>query len=593
MQYFYTVMSTYCKTFQIFCTPLFHLNFSTSTGMSSMPEHQQLQQLKKPATTFQKRSTPTNLAHVSNPAAIIQRAKINPKSLTHADVMQLQRTIGNRAVGRLLSSIGSSSTYQQATIQRQEIPEEEEPLQGKLERIPDQATCPSCWTTPILQKQEISEEEPLQAKRENNTGMPDNLKAGVESLSGIDMNDVKVHYNSSKPAEIAALAYTQGTDIHVAPGKERHLPHEAWHVVQQKQGRVQPTTQLKEGVPINDNTGLEFEADVMGVKAAQTKIPNKSTNGYPAVQRKDDLEKLKKVLQLKAGSSVAQMKLQIESEDAGYKDGVFASIQNLTSDNAVVSMHETEIIDDVRLGGEEAVAHVSTPQNEGGLGKPRSMMLVRRLIESPRVTRVTPTDLGPSAKPEIPDHPRYHRPPRTWRNLWGLLGPSENTLEQRRARDTLTSASTPGLGANANVSFNPEQQLTSLNLAQGADSVRSTEEVLPTHIGLAHELIHADRFSRGHAAFGDNGNGVIAPFREKAKFLTYYGRVKNTDLLKEDIYTVGLPPTPAGFNELYYPNLDEYHLGEPGTRYTDPNDPDAIIEQDIRDEHRVHRRATY
>ena len=121
-----------------------------------------------------------------------------------------------------------------------------------------------------IQRQEIpEEEEPLQTKRENNTGMPDNLKAGVESLSGIDMSDVRVHYNSDKPAEVGALAYTQGTNIHVAPGQEKHLPHEAWHVVQQAQGRVKPTMQLKEGIPVNDDQGLEHEADIMGAKALQ------------------------------------------------------------------------------------------------------------------------------------------------------------------------------------------------------------------------------------------------------------------------------------------------------------------------------------
>ena len=61
--------------------------------------------------------------------------------------------------------------------------------------------------------------------------------------------------------------YAQGTDIHVAPGQERHLPHEAWHVVQQAQGRVTPTTQLEQGTPVNDDDTLEREADVMGAKA--------------------------------------------------------------------------------------------------------------------------------------------------------------------------------------------------------------------------------------------------------------------------------------------------------------------------------------
>lgn len=106
-------------------------------------------------------------------------------------------------------------------------------------------------------------------KKANNTGMPDKLKSGIESISGYDMSDVNVHYNSAKPAQLNALAYAQGTNIHVAPGQEKHVPHEAWHVVQQKQGRVKPTIQMKAGIQVNDDPGLENEADVMGAKALQ------------------------------------------------------------------------------------------------------------------------------------------------------------------------------------------------------------------------------------------------------------------------------------------------------------------------------------
>src|SRR5690606_29213903 len=42
-----------------------------------------------------------------------------------------------------------------------------------------------------------------------------------------------------------------------------------WHVVQQKQGRVRATRQLQAGVPVNDDAGLEREADVMGARALQ------------------------------------------------------------------------------------------------------------------------------------------------------------------------------------------------------------------------------------------------------------------------------------------------------------------------------------
>ena len=98
----------------------------------------------------------------------------------------------------------------------------------------------------------------------NRTGLPDRLKSGLEGLSGYSMDDVRVHYNSGKPAQLNALAYAQGNQIHLGPGQEKHLPHEAWHVVQQKQGRVRTTMQLKGGVKINDDQSLEREADVMG-----------------------------------------------------------------------------------------------------------------------------------------------------------------------------------------------------------------------------------------------------------------------------------------------------------------------------------------
>ncbi|MBS4984195.1 MAG: DUF4157 domain-containing protein [Hungatella hathewayi] len=97
----------------------------------------------------------------------------------------------------------------------------------------------------------------------NMTGIPDDMKTRYETISGLSMDDVKVHYNSSKPATVQALAYTQGTNIYMGAGQERHLGHELWHVVQQKQGRVQPTGSVG-GMPLNDSASLEREADLMG-----------------------------------------------------------------------------------------------------------------------------------------------------------------------------------------------------------------------------------------------------------------------------------------------------------------------------------------
>jgi hypothetical protein len=107
------------------------------------------------------------------------------------------------------------------------------------------------------------------AARSNRTGLPDRLKTGIEALSGLSLDDVRVHYDSPEPSQVQAHAYTQGSDIHVAPGQERHLPHEAWHVVQQKERRVYPTGQLAAGIPLNDDRGLEDEADRMGAAAVR------------------------------------------------------------------------------------------------------------------------------------------------------------------------------------------------------------------------------------------------------------------------------------------------------------------------------------
>lgn len=118
------------------------------------------------------------------------------------------------------------------------------------------------------------------------TGLPYRLRAGVEHLSGLSMDDVKVHQNSSQPGRWQAHAYTWGTDIHIAPGQEQHLPHEAWHAVQQKQGKVKPAAFQTNEALINDDPGLEGEADQMGAKASQANFvaPIEKNNQLPVAK---------------------------------------------------------------------------------------------------------------------------------------------------------------------------------------------------------------------------------------------------------------------------------------------------------------------
>lgn len=193
-------------------------------------------------------------------------------------IRTIQQVRSNQGLAQFMDNRSSTVVQclqQDSMLQRVGLDEDEEAVQGKfadtLQRAPEEEEEPlqGKFAGTIQREEEegmqMKSDEAIQ-KKPNNTGLPDNLKAGVESLSGYSMDDVKVHYNSSQPATVQALAYTQGTDIHVAPGQEQHLAHEAWHVAQQMAGRVAPTTEIG-GMPVNDNAGLEHEADVMGAKA--------------------------------------------------------------------------------------------------------------------------------------------------------------------------------------------------------------------------------------------------------------------------------------------------------------------------------------
>lgn len=124
----------------------------------------------------------------------------------------------------------------------------------------------------VAQRKETCNSTITPASAPQRTSLPARLQTGIESLSGISMEGVAVHYNSPQPAQLGALAYAQGSEIHLAPGQEQHLPHEAWHLVQQAQGRVPPMQQMKGGFSINADQGLEHEADVMGAQAAHSAI---------------------------------------------------------------------------------------------------------------------------------------------------------------------------------------------------------------------------------------------------------------------------------------------------------------------------------
>ncbi|WP_235582057.1 DUF4157 domain-containing protein [Rhizobacter sp. Root1221] len=238
-------------------------------------------------------------------------------------------TAGDAATERQHGSSGTVATQlhlsQRMSAQRQSVasafgtvaqladPSEEELQMKSLQRLVPEAEIPLQGRLATAQLQGgLEEKEPLQPKSTpNHTGMPDALKAGIESLSGMDLSSVRVHANSDKPAQLNALAYAQGNDIHLGPGQEKHLPHEAWHVVQQRQGRVAETARVA-GTKVNDDAGLEQEADAMGGQAV--------LQGAGLVEEEDAPARAEAPAQRAAAGDVAQRIRFVDAPPRGEGD---------------------------------------------------------------------------------------------------------------------------------------------------------------------------------------------------------------------------------------------------------------------------------
>jgi hypothetical protein len=104
--------------------------------------------------------------------------------------------------------------------------------------------------------------------------LPDSVREFFEPRFVGDFTRVRVHTNERAATTVNALdarAFTVGHDVAFAAGQyspgttqgRELLGHELTHVMQQQEGRVKPTFQTG-GLPINDEIGLESEADRMG-----------------------------------------------------------------------------------------------------------------------------------------------------------------------------------------------------------------------------------------------------------------------------------------------------------------------------------------
>ncbi|WP_051313184.1 DUF4157 domain-containing protein [Sporocytophaga myxococcoides] len=187
---------------------------------------------------------------------------------------------------------GEGNNEKKGPVPSMMVEEEEEPVQRKGP-VPLQLQAAEEEELPIQRKgpvpaMNVESEELSQSNTSSSGKMPQVVQKKMESSFGQDFSDVNIHTNSSQSKALNAHAFTQGNDIHFAPGKyspesqsgQELLGHELTHVVQQREGRVQPTVQ-KKGANINDDKGLEKEADEMGERSAKgmSSTVNGKSNG--------------------------------------------------------------------------------------------------------------------------------------------------------------------------------------------------------------------------------------------------------------------------------------------------------------------------
>jgi hypothetical protein len=207
-------------------------------------------------------TTSAQRARQTTPAA---RARdVRAQWTTPAGLLQLQRTVGNRAVSRLIQAkliVGSA----------------DDPYEREAERVAARFGAPASvaeWSgqriqalpqTPAVEPEggEAGEEieRQLSASKGAGTPLPPDTRALMEDRLGADFSAVRVHTGTHASAlnrQLGAIAFTHGTDIYISEGQynpassdgQRLLANELTHVVQQtggaqRQGGHEPISRSK------------------------------------------------------------------------------------------------------------------------------------------------------------------------------------------------------------------------------------------------------------------------------------------------------------------------------------------------------------
>ena len=306
-----------------------------------MPTRQQLQTLDKPGGVRQGRQQTeirarSGAARPAGAAAVLRRAVSGTAALSPTDVLELQRTIGNRAVVQLLAKDGAPGVQAKLSVGRAGDQYEQEadrvakqvaasPYSGpeQVHRQAEEEEEEAIQTKPGIQRQvEEEEEEALQAKprlqlqpdgstppvpadvesaiersRGGGQAVDSGVRPQMESAFDADFSGVRVHTGPEADGlnrALGARAFTTGQDIFFGDGEyspsssagRETLAHELTHVVQQngrtalrRRSTAAPTAQSAVGrdVALQDR---QTSLDSSSVPELKTKF---STGGLTGI----------------------------------------------------------------------------------------------------------------------------------------------------------------------------------------------------------------------------------------------------------------------------------------------------------------------
>lgn len=213
------------------------------------------------------------------PQPVSQPARQAPQPLTPESARQLQRQIGNRAVGRFLNSAKPSVIQPKLLVgpANDKYEQEADQVSQQIMRRPGSAEAIPGRTVFSLQRvagdagfEAGSEvESRIAAQRGGGQPLPQNVRRQVEPRLGADFSGVRIHTDPEADVlnqSLKARAFTTGEDIFFrrggynpasAAGQEL-LAHELTHVVQQTQNgqtpqgsNAQPPAHLQTALDVN------------------------------------------------------------------------------------------------------------------------------------------------------------------------------------------------------------------------------------------------------------------------------------------------------------------------------------------------------